>query len=160
MDSTTLFDNSPAAKKLGKAALSRWKLETLTGLLGINALQQHQSESHKNQQAENQHVRKSVWGSEVASQSDDDDMRNIVLGDVNHPTPVVIAPQQQSNGLLPLAIAAALLAPPVMGVAGLAAGYYMLQKPEATAPIAQEFEDGSIKIGLGRIEDYIKEESK
>lgn len=87
-------------------------------------------------------------------------MRNIVLGDVNHPTPVVIAPQQQSNGLLPLAIAAALLAPPVMGVAGLAAGYYMLQKPEATAPIAQEFEDGSIKIGLGRIEDYIKEESK
>ena len=159
MDSTTLFDNSPAMKKVGKAALSRWKMETLTGLLGLDALSKHQSESHKNQQAENRHVRKSVWGSEVASQSDDDEMRNIVLGDVNHPTPVVIAPQQQSNGILQAALIAAAMASPIMAGAGLAAGYYMSQKPEAKQE-SPSFEDGSVRIGLGRIEDYIKDESK
>ena len=135
-------------------------METLTGLLGLDALQKHQSESHKNQQAEHRHVRKSVWGSEVASQSDDDEMRNIVLGDVNHPTPVVIAPQQQqSNGLLQAALIAAAMASPIMAGVGLATGYYMSQKPEAKQE-SPSFEDGSVQIGLGRIEDYIKDESK
>lgn len=155
MDSTTLFDNSPAAKKLGKAALSRWKLETLTGLLGYRALMNHQAESEKNQQAENQHVRKSVWGYEgkkTENESDDDEMGHTILGDVNHPAPIIM-PQPQQSQLAPMLAG--------MGIAAASglAGYYLSNKddtPPVQPPPPIEFQDETISVGLGRIEEYLK----
>lgn len=154
MHSTTLFDTSPAAKKLGKAALSRWKLETLTGLLGYRALMNHQAESEKNQAAENQHIRRSLWGYEGRqSESDDDTMGHTILGDVNHPAPIIMPQQQpQQNPLVSMLLGAAMTA------AGGAAGYYFANQNNVTQPTSPpiEFQDETISVGLGKIEDYLK----
>lgn len=114
----------------------------------------HQAESEKNQQAENQHVRKSVWGYEGKqgeSKSDDDAMGHTILGDVNHPAPVVIS--QAPSNLLPIALLALAAAIPATGAIGVA-GYLLANRnqppPAATQP---GFDDSTVKIGLGRIED-------
>lgn len=51
-----------------KAGLNRWKLETLTGLLGYRALRHHQTETEKNQRAENKAVRKQLWNADESDQ--------------------------------------------------------------------------------------------
>ena len=122
-------------------------------------LQARAEESQRNSEAESAAVRRSLWGEDVAKQSAEDEMRTTILGDVTHPAPVVISPPQQPNNMLPLAMLALAAAIPATGAAGVI-GYLLASKPEATAPISQDFEDGSVQIGLGRIEDYIKEESK
>jgi len=88
----------------------------------------------------------------------DDDMGDIHVGDKIEYTPPPPATQQKDSGiLLPIALATALLAPPVMGLAGAGLAYMMLKQPP---PVVQDFEDGTVKLGLGRIEDYINKENK
>ena len=137
----------------------RSKLSHLAALTAVEDLQAKAEESQRNNAAESAAVRRSLWGEELAKQAADDEMRTTILGDVTHPAPVVISQPQQSSGLLPLALAAAMVAPPIMGAVGVAAGYYFSQKPESKQE-SPAFEDGSVKIGLGRIEDYLKDESK
>ena len=89
--------------------------------------------------------------------ADDEEMGNIMLGDVNHPAPVIFPPQQpQSNTLQTAVMAAALAAATGMG------GYMLANRNETPAPETKvaEFDDESVSIGLGRIEDYLGKESK
>ena len=80
----------------------------------------------------------------------DDEMGTTILGDINHPQPVVIQPPPPSN-LMPLALLALATAIPITGAIGTA-GYVLAnrERPETTQP---GFDDSTVKIGLGRIED-------
>jgi hypothetical protein len=134
-----------------RTALNRWKLETLTGLLGLRSLKAHQSQSEANAAAENAHARKSVWGSEVPVK-DETEMGHTILGDVTNPTPIVIHSQQQGSGigkaLVGAAIAAGLIGIPAAGIIGYGVSQLIDRKPVAT-------EDNSLDVGLGHIGDLI-----
>lgn len=93
-------------------------------------------------------VQKRAFGDDYMPPGDED-MGDIHVGDVNHPAPVVV-PQQPSN-LLPIALLALATAIPITGAIGTA-GYVLAnrERPETTQP---GFDDSTVKIGLGRIED-------
>lgn len=137
-----------------KAAVSRWKLEALTGLLGVKALQAHQAESQKNMQAENQRIRKDLWGYQEPEEGEDVNSQTI-LGDVTHPTPIIINGQQQQSGgvLKTLAILAAGALIPGAGIGGYLASQWLNQKHVAT-----ETEDKSLDLGLLKFEDLKQQE--
>lgn len=143
-------------EQIEKAAVSRWKLETLTGLLGLRSLQNHQQQTELNQRAENEHVRRSVWGFEGPKCEGDDMQSQTILGDhhVTHPTPIIVnQPVPQSGGILK---AAAILAAgaliPGAGAAGYLASQYLKPRTE-TKPPAVESE--TLNLGLLRVEDLI-----
>jgi hypothetical protein len=130
----------------------RGKIQQLAELTAVEHMQATAEEQRKNQEAESAWVRKNLWGSDETGK-DDDEMRQTVLGDVNHPAPIIMqqpAPAAASPWPLALALAAA----------GGIAGYMLNDKTPATAPeaAAVEFDDQSVSIGLGRIQDYIKSE--
>jgi len=104
--------------------------------------------SEANQEAENRSVRKHVWGVDSPDVlQDTDEMGDTILGNVTtHPTQVV----DKSSKLAPLVLAAVLGAGlPAAGVAG-----YLLSKVNQPG-VAQP--DESVNLGLGRIEDYLKD---
>jgi len=148
MTSATSFETSPIVDQVRKSALSRWKLETLTGLMGIKALQSHQAETEKNVQAENQRIRKDLWGYQEPKEGEDVNSQTI-LGDVTHPTPIIINGQQSSGALKTLAILAAGALIPGAGIAGYFAS--QLLKPTTTETTAPE--DQTLDLGLLRFED-------
>ena len=152
--------SSPTPReRIKKAAISRWKLETLTGLLGFRSLQHHQSETEKNIAAENRHVRKSVWGETAEQSAAGDDMAgNTILGDnVHHPTPIVIS--QGSDIGLGKVLAGAALAATLIGIPGAGVAGYFASKLLTTAPITapKPTTDESLDIGLGRFSDLKSE---
>ncbi len=59
----------------------RGRIELMTGILGLNSLRNSIRQSEKNQQAENEYVRKTIWG-KAAEKEDSDDMQQTVLGDL------------------------------------------------------------------------------
>ncbi len=158
MNSQTSSVKQPTWKEqVQKIGCKRAMLELWTGVIGAKSVQHHAEMSRRNQEAENRCVRQQLWGNDGGAEGDDD-MGNTILGDVTHPTPIVVAGgQQPSSSLLPtvLALAAGALIPGA-GVAG-----YLLKdafnKPEVTPAPVQEFTDSTVSIGLGKIEDYIKE---
>ena len=85
--------------------------------MGIKALQSHQAETEKNVQAENQRIRKDLWGYQEPQEGEDVNSQTI-LGDVTHPTPIIINGQQSSGALKTLAILAAGALIPGAGIAG------------------------------------------
>ena len=127
--------------------------------MGAKSVQHHAEMSRRNQEAENRCVRQQLWGNDGGAEGDDD-MGDTILGDVTHPTPIVVAGGRQSSSLLPtvLAFAAGALIPGA-GVAG-----YLLKdaliKPEVTPAPVQEFTDSTVSIGLGKIEDYVRTDEK
>jgi hypothetical protein len=138
-----------------KAGLARWKLETLTGLLGVRSLQHHQRESEKNQAAENRAARIGLWGSKERFEESDDMGGHTILGDVTHPTPVIIAGQQQQGSGLGKVLAGAALAAGLIGIPGAGlAGYFLSKltdKPAATQPGT----DDTVDIGLKRFSELV-----
>ena len=158
--------------KVQRAALSRWKIETLTGLLGIESLEKQSQMSHANQEAENKWARKQVWGeteTQAESPKENEEMRGHILGDVTYPTPIVVnnpqpQPQPQKSQLLPaLALAAATMLPATGAAAAI--GYLLARQP--TQPPAQiqpaqqqpqQYEE--FNLGLGRLEDFINDQRK
>ena len=148
MNSTASSETSPIVNRVMKSAVSRWKLEALTGLLGVKALQAHQAESQKNMQAENQRIRKDLWGYQEPKEGEDVNSQTI-LGDVTHPTPIIINGQQSSGALKTLAILAAGALIPGAGIAGYFAS--QLLKPTTTETTAPE--DQTLDLGLLRFED-------
>ena len=148
MTSAASSETSPIVDQVRKSALSRWKLETLTGLMGIKALQSHQAETEKNVQAENQRIRKDLWGYQEPKEGEDVNSQTI-LGDVTHPTPIIINGQQSSGALKTLAIIAAGALIPGAGIAGYLAS--QLLKPTTTETTAPE--DQTLDLGLLRFED-------
>lgn len=154
-------------QKAERSALARWKLETLTGILGIESLQKQTEMSHANQEAENRWARERVWGQspdtnptgpkDDGEATDNDMQRGHILGDVNHtyPAPVVYPPQPPQSNALPL-VATVLGALGVPGAAIL--GYALANRPAAVptpTPQPQQYEQ--IELGLGRLEDFIQQ---
>jgi hypothetical protein len=120
-----------------RAGLARWKLETLTGMIGIHSLMSHKRMSEANQEAENRWTRKNVWGEDTKPA--DDEMGDIILGDNIHPAPVVV--QGGGNDLAKLLAVAGMAAGiPLAGIAG----YLLSQKP-APQPVVSEPETTTIE---------------
>ena len=113
---------------------------------------QHDNEAHiKNREAEERHVRKHVWGYKEPEPEDDDMGTQTILGDVQYPAPVVVAPQSRS--LSPLLAAALGAALPGVGAAGYFANAILNQPTEPT-PITESI-DTTIEIGLGTAADLL-----
>jgi hypothetical protein len=158
---------NPLIQQAMKAGLSRWKLESLTGLLGIKALQHHQAETEKNIAAEGRAVRRKLWESnepdsaQSASSETGDDMKGgIILGDnVVHPPQVIMAGGQQQQGSgLGKVLAGAALGASLLGVPGAGIAGYLLsqmnQKPAVTpSSPADPVETETVDLGLKKIED-------
>lgn len=119
-----------------KAALNRWKLETWTKTLGIQGLAASQQTLQKNQEAMSRATRRQLWGEEENAEGEEMP-GHTYLGDVNHPTPVIVTGAQGGNSLGPL-LAAAL---GMLGPAGAVGGYFlnqmMQQQAKAPDPIVQ-----------------------
>ena len=98
----------------------------------------------------------------MSSTGSDMGMGNTILGDINQPQPptVVVTGGNSQQSMWPAAALALAAMLPVAGIgaagAGAAAMYYFNQ-PEAKVeqPIAPtlEYEDQSVSIGLGRLDD-------
>lgn len=88
---------------------------------------------------------------------DEEDMGNIHVGDMNvHQVP---QPQQpKGNGVQTAVMAAALAA--ATGMSGYMLAGKSTQQPIAPQPAIPEFDDETLTVGLGRIEDYLKTEGK
>ena len=115
---------------LQKAAMGRWKLETLTGLLGIQALQAHAQRQKRNLEAEDRAARKALWGATENQEAESDDMpQQTILGDYHSPQPVVISSGVGGSSLGPLLAAALGMLGPLGGVAGYFINQAM-QKPQ------------------------------
>lgn len=147
----------PLLEKVAKAGISRWKLEALTGLLGIRSLQNHQAETEKNVQAENQRIRKELWGYTEPAATGEDMANQTILGDVTHPTPIIIAGQQQQSSILPTLAALAIgTMIPGAGIAGYLAAQMLTKPAPVVAPIGKPITDESLDVGLGRFKDLLK----
>ena len=119
--------------------------------MGIKALQSHQAETEKNVQAENQRIRKDLWGYQEPKEGEDVNSQTI-LGDVTHPTPIIINGQQSSG--LGKVLAGAALGATLLGIPAAGAGAYFasqLLKPTTTETTAPE--DQTLDLGLMRFED-------
>lgn len=109
------------------------------------------NEQRRNSDAESACVRRTLWGETgdgVAKESDD--MATTVLGDITHPAPIIM-PQQNNSALPAIALLVSSIFP--LAGAGAVAGYLLAGKSQPANN--QTFDDDTVKIGLGRIEDYI-----
>jgi hypothetical protein len=131
----------------------RGKIQQLAELTAVQQMQAIAKDNLKNMEAESAEVRRSLWGGGKNNEEETDDMATTILGDVTHPTPIVInQPPQQSNPFLPIA-AAGLLGLLGAGTGAAATAYLLSQKAQ---PVAPEFDDETLTIGLGRIENFTK----
>jgi len=131
-------------------------LTTLARQAAVESLMNHEAESQKNQQAEGAFVRRTLWGAKDEEQAEESDqMRQTIVGDVTNPTPVVIAPQQQSNTLGTIAaIVAAMATGGILGSQYLGKQALELVQPQQQPQQQAAYEDSTIRIGLGRLENY------
>lgn len=128
------------------------KLELWSGVLANRMIQDHQEEQKKNQSAESAFVRRQLWGESAESQQAEDMANQTILGDVTHPTPIVIAGQQSGSGLgkvlAGLAIGTLI---PAAGVGGYLVNQLLTPKPESQA--VEPVESETVNLGLLRLED-------
>ena len=125
-------------------------LELWAGVIGTKAVEQQAEMSRRNQEAENRAVRRKLWRNDGGDQ-EGDDMGGTILGDVTIQQPA--APQ--SRGLSPLLAAALGAALPGVGAAGFFANQIL--NPADPAPIVEGV-DTSVKIGLGKIGDFLPDQ--
>ena len=112
-------------------------------------------------QAENQKVRKEVWGYKEPEQGDDMASSTTILGDniVQHPAPVVT--QQPSSGLgkvvAAAAITAGVLGVPLAGIGGYLLNEHLNKKEQVVpvAPIQQAQDKEDVDLGLLKLSDLI-----
>ena len=151
------FYEKPMNQTIKQKVTTYWdkmgRLNLLTGVMGAEKLKREADQHLKNREAEEAHVRKNVWGSEESEQStSDESMRDTVLGDIHHPTPIIM-PQQSSAWPIIAGLALASLLP-TAAIAGLAG--YFFSRPDVNIE-SPEFDDESVSVGLGRIDDYLNE---
>jgi hypothetical protein len=127
-----------------KAKLTNW-----TGVMGNQALEDGHDENMRNREAESAAVRRQLWGSNESG-GEPDEMRQTILGDITHPAPIIMPQPQQQSPWLPITLAAA------AGLGGYALANRQNSPPSENAPPAAiEFQDETISVGLGRIQDYM-----
>jgi hypothetical protein len=134
------------------------KIQQLGALTAVQDLRAKAAENQRNSEAESAHVRRSVWGEDVAKSTESEDMGHTILGDITHPAPIVISQPQTQSNLLPIALAALAGLGIPTAMAGGAAAMYLMNKPAAQQP--QTYQDETVSIGLGRIDDYTGAEAK
>lgn len=142
----------PWTQNFTKFLHGRGKIQQLAELTSVEHMQATAEEQRKNQESESAWVRKNLWGSD-GTVKDDDEMRQTILGDVNHPAPIIMQ-QPASPSPWPLILASMI---PTAAAAGLA-GYALNKQPVAPEQRQVEFDDESVSVGLGRIQDYIARE--
>ena len=119
-------------------------------MLGYKALATHQARTQRNLEAEDKAVRTKLWGNDGEPAEADQMGGNTILGDVTHPTPVIVTGQQSSELAKTLAGIAIGALIPGAGVGG----YLLSQIGQQTSSTV--IEDGEkMDLGLGRIEDYL-----
>jgi hypothetical protein len=106
--------------------------------------------SRRNQEAENRAVRRKLWKNDGGDQ-EGDDMGDTILGDVTIQQPA--APQR--SGMSPLLAAALGVALPGVGIGGFLASQIL--NPADPAPVVEGV-DTSVKIGLGKLSDYLPDQ--
>lgn len=153
---------SPADSYLHQAAKyfdRMGRINLWSGVAGMRHMEQEQDSHRKNREAEEQHVRKTVWGydepqtthSETDKPSESESVGHTILGDIQQPAPIVVTQPQTTNNVgwvLPAVLGAAI--PLGMGAAGLATYFAMRQPSKPT-----QYVDESVQMGLGQIEDYL-----
>lgn len=148
---TTESDRSPMQKVVNYLN-RKGKLELWSGVLANQMIQDHQAEQKKNQAAESAFVRRQVWGEKQEPQEGEDVNSQTILGDVTHPTPIIINGQQSSG--LGKVLAGAAIGASLLGIPAAGAGFYaasQLLKPTTTETKAPE--DQTLDLGLLRFED-------
>ena len=125
-------------------------LELWAGVIGTRAVERQAEMSRRNQEAENRAVRRKFWKNDGSDQ-EGDDMGDTILGDVTIQQPA--APQ--SRGLSPLLAAALGAALPGVGAAGFFANQIL--NPAEPAPVVEGI-DTSVKIGLGKLSDFLPDQ--
>lgn len=132
----------------------RAKIQQLAELTAVQDLAATAAENQRNREAESAYVRKNLWGADVDSKSEEDMGNTTILGNVTHNVaPLPMTQPKQSSSLLPIIAAALVLAGGGIGAA--VAAYMMSPKIEAV-----EFNDETLRIGLGKIEDYVASEKE
>ncbi len=128
------------------------KLNLWAGTMANQSLQDHVNEQRKNQAAEGAFVRRALWKSDETGMQDASDMGDTILGDVTHPTPVIVAGQQNGGSFLKAA-AAVLLGAAVPS--SFVAGWLLKEAPEAVEAV-----DESVSLGLGKLEEYLRADER
>lgn len=122
-------------------------LELWAGVIGTKAVEQQAQMSRQNQEAENRAVRRKLWRND-GSDEEGDEMGDTILGDIS----IVQPSAAQSRGVSPLLAAALGTMIPGVGAAGFFASQ-LLDKPDP--PPGVEFDDTSVQIELGKLEDFL-----
>lgn len=167
MNSTASSETSPHFQLMDYLQ-KKGRLKLWGGALAMEHLQDESERQRKNIAAEDAAVRKTMGWEQAAESnpqhhSPDDEseaMRQTVLGDINHPTPMIFnsPPAPASNGLGPLLALAIGSFIPGAGLAG-----YLLADllqpdtqpvPPQPAPVVSDDTGESVNLGLGRLEDY------
>jgi hypothetical protein len=125
-------------------------LELWSGVIGTRAVERQAVMSRRNQEAENRAVRRKLWKNDGGDQ-EGDDMGDTILGDVTIQQPA--APQR--SGMSPLLAAALGVALPGVGIGGFFANQIL--NPAEPAPVVEGV-DTSVKIGLGKLSDYLPDQ--
>ena len=127
--------------------------------MGYRMLDAHRKRTEKNLNAEEAAVRQKLWGESPGKKEETtgDDMGDqIVLGDLTHPTPIIVN-QPASNGLGKV-LAGAALAAGMIGIPGAGIAGYLLSQMQKDKPVdVPPFTDESLDVGLGRFSDLISE---
>ena len=128
------------------------KIAQLIQLKALGWLAGNEARQAKTDQAERNWYMKQMGEPSGGEDSEaEDEMGTTILGDINHPQPVVISPPQ--SNLLPIALLALAAAIPATGAIGVA-GYLSANRDKQPAAVTHPgFDDSTVKIGLGRIED-------
>lgn len=144
----TKLSEKSLSEEAGKIGLKRGRMELLTSLLGYQSLKAHSVRQQKNLEAEDRSARASLgWSDSLETtepiEDGDSEMGDTILGDVNHPAPVVV--QKAAGVLAPLAMT--LLGASVPGAA--IGGYILSQYFNNEEPASVIFsEDESVRISL------------
>jgi hypothetical protein len=142
---------------LGEHIQGQGKIAQLIQLRALNWLNKSEHRAGQTDQVERDWYAKQLGANPKASEGSED-METTILGDIH----ITQTPEKQptaapsKSSALPLVVG--MLASGLIGggAAGLAT-YLMTRKP---APVAPTFEDETVQIGLGRISDYIKDETQ
>ena len=144
-------------KSVQSETINHWsrmaKLKAWAGVIAARALQDHQAEQLKNQQAENAFVRTTAWGAKDGEEGEDMAGGHTFLGDVvQQPSPIIM-PGNAGSDLLKLILVGALAA----GVPGAGIAGYLLSQQSSTPTPPISVDSETVDIGLGKIEDYLSE---
>lgn len=139
---------------------NRGKTQQLAELTAVQSMRALAAENQRNSEAEAAYVRRKAWDEQRKPEDEQSsDMGHTILGDITTPPTVVVTGQQQSS-VWPMAalVLASLL--PVAGIgaagAGAVAAYLLTRQPPNEQQPDPNFEDSSVSIGLGKLEDYTK----